>query len=275
MTAALCSGLGLFTGIASTITFRHGQRIHIERAGTLTPATIDHLASDPTLPNVPRGFPVRNTTLRLADGHPAATIEHVMSALAGMGIWNATIALDGPELPIGDGSAIAFTPFLAAMELANIEPIRLTEPIEVREGSSSIVATPRSGRGTRLVYQLDYGPNSVIKAHEAAWEGDRDEYLVEIAPARTFSLAHEVEFARRAGLFASFSPRELLVVGADGKLIENEWRFPDEPARHKLLDLIGDLALLGAPLEADVVATRSGHALTHRFCREVLATTSG
>jgi UDP-3-O-acyl-N-acetylglucosamine deacetylase len=193
-----------------------------------------------------------------------------MSAAAGLGHWRAMFHLDGPEVPIDDGSAKAFVAMLSGLDRGeDVEPIIPSREIVVIEGASSIRITPRRERGLRYTYVLDYGPDSPIKPQEATWEGDPREYELEIAPARTFSLVHEVQYAQKFGLFSRFTPRELLVVGADGQPIENAWRFANEPARHKLLDLIGDLALLGRPLQAEVVATRSGHALTHRASREV------
>jgi len=148
----------------------------------------------------------------------------------------------------------------------------LREPVEVRAGEALIRATPLApGEPLEYTYQLDYGPASPLPAQQASWRGDPHDFEATIAPARTFSLQREAEMAQSLGLFRHLSPEDLVVVGDDGTPISNAWRFEHEPARHKLLDLIGDLALLGRPLHTRVVATRSGHALTHEFCRRVLA----
>jgi len=231
------------------------------------------------LPGVPPGFPIRNTTLRLSDASLIGTIEHLLSALAGLFVWNATIDVSGAEIPILDGSAYEwampiFTSTARDLIQNPIEPITLDREFTVQDsrgGGAKITARPRKELGCRYTYNLDYGPNSRLKRQQATWEGDEDEYLKEISPARTFSLEDEVIAAKQAGLFKAFKPGDLPVVKSDGSLVEDEWRFENEPARHKLLDLIGDLALLGAPLQADVLAERSGHALTHKLCMEILA----
>lgn len=265
-------GPGLFTGIDGRVEVGPaGRRLTIRRGITSAAVDVSLVDPTPTLPGVPAGFPVRNTTLRLADGVSVATVEHVLSAAAGLGQWGATLHVDGPEVPIDDGSASAFTTMLAGAGQGEVEPIVPRDEVTVTEGSATIVIRPRRERGLRFTYRLDYGPGSPLTPQEATWEGDAAAYAAEVAPARTFSLAHEVAMATRAGLFKRFTPRELLVIGDDGQPIENAWRFANEAARHKLLDLIGDLALLGRPLQAEVVATRSGHALAHRACREVLA----
>ncbi len=230
--------------------------------------------------------PPRNTTLVLGvTGSPvAATVEHVLSALAGMGVWDACIVLEGDEVPIDDGSALAFVELashlkragLGGMGAADADPIVLRERVEVRDASGGsggsgawIVGEPLDG--VEYAYELDYGPGAPIAASKAVWRGDSEEYAREIAPARTFSLRGEAEAARAAGLFAHLTPAEMVVVGDDGLPMANAWRMENEPSKHKLLDLIGDLALLGRPLHAKVTAHRSGHAMTHEFCRRVLA----
>ena len=221
--------------------------------------------------------PPRNTTLVLGvTGNPvAATVEHVLSALAGVGVWDACVVLEGDEVPIDDGSAKAFVELARGLErglgvhAAKPEPIVLRERVEVRDEKGAwIVGEPLDG--IEYAYELDYGPGAPIPAQRAVWRGDSDEYAREIAPARTFSLKAEAEAARAAGLFAHLTPAEMVVVGDDGQPIANTWRMEHEPAKHKLLDLIGDLALLGRPLHAKVTAHRSGHAMTHEFCRRVM-----
>lgn len=230
------------------------------------------------------GVPPRNTTLVLqgagssvgASAVVAATVEHVLSALAGVGVWDACIVLEGDEVPIDDGSARAFVELARGVvrglgaHVAQPEPIALRERVEVRDERSGawIVGEPLDG--IDYAYELDYGAGAPITAQRAEWRGDAAEYVREIAPARTFSLRAEAEAARNAGLFAHVSATDMVVVGDDGMPMANTWRMRHEPAKHKLLDLIGDLALLGRPLHAKVTAHRSGHALTHAFCRRVI-----
>lgn len=272
------TGPGLFTGAPSSVTIApaaRGEGISIRRrGGDRLRAHVDFVNADTSWSGLPRGVPVRNTTLGTG-GSTVATVEHILSALAGLSIWDASIEIDGPEVPILDGSSLAFMHALAPVRRDThrpVTPIVLTREVRVSEGNATMVATPRAPGPFPFsyTYRLDYGPGAPVKPHEASWTGGFNDYERSIAPARTFSPLKDALAARDAGLFKHLTPADVPVIGDDGKLVDNEWRFEGEPAAHKLLDLIGDLALLGAPLHADVVATRSGHALTHALCREIL-----
>ncbi len=287
------SGMGLFSGVRSSVAFGSaapGAGLNVVRGAVSAriPVSIGSVTTDTSWSGLPAGVPIRNTTLAGKDaaGRPciAATVEHVVSALAGLGVWDAMIILVAVECPILDGSAAPFVDALMPVSDASSPPsptavpLVLTRRIEVRDERSgaNITAEPLvRGERPMYTYELDYGPASPVPPHSASWDLSAAAYAKEVAPARTFSLHHEVEAARKAGMFAHLSPKDLLVIGPDGQPVDNRWRFPDpacistEPARHKLLDLIGDLALLGRPLHARVVATKSGHALTHQFCRAV------
>lgn len=276
-------GTGLFSAKPAAVAFvpaacATGVRFVVN--GGFVPALVDRVTGDTSWSGLPAGFPVRNTTLCGTQSRVVATTEHVMSALAGLGLWHVDVHLEGVECPILDGSAAGFVDALREVPAgAPMPPLLLTRRVEVKDDrGASIVAEPLGdGELARYTYELDYGAASPVRPQAASWDLSRSTYIHDVAPARTFSLLAEVEAARRAGLFAHLTPRDMLVVGDDGRPIDNAWRFPDagcvstEPARHKLLDLIGDLALLGRPLHARVVARRSGHALTHQFCRAVLA----
>lgn len=265
------SGVGLFTGAGCAATIRPDDRglrfVRVDVTGA------PEIPARPASLGRGRG---RNTSL----GDPATgvgTIEHLMSALAALGITDARIECRGPELPIGDGSASAWFDLLRgqARDLdAAVEPLRLTETVRVvdpRDDAAWIEATPADSAS--FEYRLDYGPGSSIAPRQVRWSGSPEEYARQIAPARTFCTAREARQMRDAGLFAHLSPRDMLVLDdsplGGGRPVDNALRFPDEPARHKLLDLIGDLWLLGRPVQARVVAHRSGHALTHELCRRI------
>jgi UDP-3-O-acyl-N-acetylglucosamine deacetylase len=268
------SGLGLFSGERCSITFRPSAAatgimftppgrgpigVHVTRCVDWRPR------------GWPQGLPVRNTSIGTGNWS-VGTVEHVMSALAGLGITDVVIGVEGPEVPILDGSAGPFVEALQGLAVEfekAVEPVRLRREIEVVDGGGGRVRARPRAEGFSLTYELDYGPGSPVPAQSAAWTGGEAEYARDIAPARTFSLRAEAEAAGRAGLFRAFTAREMVVVGDDGQPVENAWRMADEPAKHKLLDLIGDLALLGAPVAADIVATKSGHALAREFCRKV------
>lgn len=228
---------------------------------------------------------MRTTSLALAEGVCVHTVEHLLSALAALGITDSLLTLRGEALPIFDGSAL---PFFEAAARAGIEesaqpvaeftldrPVRVDDP---RRPGAFIEARPRAEPGCSMTYAFRAVGEKAGGAgleQTAAWDGTTGGYAA-IAPARTFSFASEVRSFKERGLFTHLSPRDLLVVDdATGLPVENVYRFPDELARHKLLDLIGDLALLGRPLRAEVVASRSGHELNHALVRALAAAFEG
>jgi UDP-3-O-[3-hydroxymyristoyl] N-acetylglucosamine deacetylase/3-hydroxyacyl-[acyl-carrier-protein] dehydratase len=262
--AVVVSGRGLLGGEMAEVRIEPAPAdsgILFERADldppVRIPAVVDHAVSL-----------ARRTTLRSGETS-IDTVEHCLSALAGLGIDNAVIRLRGPELPCGDGSAL---PFVDAMLDAGIVELdaprrvfRVREPIVIEEGGGSIAALPTSKPGLQVVYELDYADRSDrIGRQTLSYDPNRLDYRREIAPARTFSLKEEAEALQAQGLGTHLSPKDVLVIGEDGP-IENAFRFEDEPVRHKVLDVLGDLSLVGRPLQARIVAGRSGHALNRRL----------
>lgn len=266
--------MGLFTSkparvVVSPAAPGHGLKLRRLGAGEVA-VTIAHLAAPPS------ALPARSTNLA-APGGGAMTVEHLLSALVGLGITDAVIELDGPEIPIMDGSA---SPLVEAILRAGIvegarglEPLRLRREVTVSRRNARMTARPREG-ACLYRYELDYGPGAPIAAQSAEWDSGGAEasavYARGIAPARTFCLEEEARAMRSAGLFTGLAPGDMLVFGERGP-IDNTLRFENEPARHKLLDLIGDLALVGRPLNAEIVAHRSGHALNHELARAIVA----
>jgi UDP-3-O-[3-hydroxymyristoyl] N-acetylglucosamine deacetylase len=187
------------------------------------------------------------------------TIEHLMSALAGLGITDAEIEVEGPEIPILDGSA---REFCRGLECAGTQPLGkrrsffLSQEVWVQEGGREIRISPGDG-----VWRYAFVPGgrwSLVQ--EAVFHLSPEVYVQEVAPARTFVLAEEIEELKSAGLGLGGSEENTLVLSKEGFLTPP--RFPDEPARHKLLDLIGDLALCGIPpWYLNVEARGSGHCL--------------
>lgn len=283
---ATITGNGLFSGKPASLTIDaapQGSGLWLRHARSSeppTPPTINYLSALPQHTCFPREITGRNTTIAHAATALAgfATIEHLMSALAGLHIADATITLDGPEVPILDGSSLPFVRALRtifpAMRRDAHAPLILDRPVEVVDPRGPrIRALPRQQPGTFYSYTLDYGPASKFPAQAAEFDSARDDYERDIAPARTFSLIHEAQALQKMGLFTHITPRDMLVLDEQGRPIDNELRFHNEPARHKLLDLIGDVALLGRPIQADIFAERSGHALTHELVREILRQT--
>jgi len=275
---ALFDGVGLFTGRrASVVISPSASGLCFVQGGQAVTACVTSLVGDTAQTPFPAGVAARNTTLVSRVGI-IATVEHVLSAVVGLGITDAQIELGGTEVPIMDGSSEPIVEAIAAagglVQLpGDALPVVLGRPVEVcGPGGATIIATPREHPGWSCSYTIDYGGRGGIGECTVSWDGRAATYQVDVAPARTFCLRSEAEAMRARGLFSHLTPREMLVLDDEtGVPIENSLRFPDEPARHKLLDLIGDLALLGRPLQADVRAERSGHALTHELCRAILA----
>jgi UDP-3-O-[3-hydroxymyristoyl] N-acetylglucosamine deacetylase/3-hydroxyacyl-[acyl-carrier-protein] dehydratase len=261
-------GVGLFTGAAVRMTIQPAspgegirfRRMDLEGQPTI-PARVEHVTDRP-----------RRTVLKQGSA-TVETIEHAMAAFAALGIDNATIELDGPEVPAMDGSASAFVDAIGAAGLAEQDARRqylvVTEPITVRDGDAMVAAYPPSEHELDLLYALDFGSGSPIRPQVYSYRVDPATFASEIAPARTFSSQHDAEAAWNRGMFRHLTPRDMLVIGEQGP-IENVFRFDDEPVRHKMLDLLGDIALVGRPILGRVVAMRSGHALNHRLARELL-----
>ena len=227
------------------------------------PALVDHV--------VKRS---RRTALKLGEA-TVETCEHVLSAVAGWSIDNLIIELDAAEVPGVDGSAL---PFYEAIGNAGVREqaaerrwLVIEEPVTIVQDEAELVALPSHDPGLDLTYQLDYGQQSRVigrQLHQFRTHGD--DYESEIAPSRTFSLEAEAKAAQAAGLFGHLSPEEALVIGEDGPIGGNAFRFPDEPVRHKLLDLLGDLVLTGSPVRGRVIARRSGHPLNHELARALV-----
>lgn len=278
---ARCSGIGLFSGqdaALSILPAPAGSGLRFRVAQHEIPATIEQLTSHPIHPAFAGARP-RNTSLSVdpsdAESQRVLTTEHVLGALVGLGVTDVIIELEGPEIPIGDGSANEFVEILSSAGLVALEgesaAIVPTEPIRVGDDSSWIELHPIGhDQPPSYTYQIDYGTAAPFLAHSANWDGSTSAFCSDIAPARTFSLDREVSPLRTMGLFTRFSTEDLLVLDETGP-INNQWRHELEPARHKVLDMIGDLVLAGGFVHARIVACRSGHSLNHELARAIRA----
>jgi UDP-3-O-[3-hydroxymyristoyl] N-acetylglucosamine deacetylase/3-hydroxyacyl-[acyl-carrier-protein] dehydratase len=199
------------------------------------------------------------------------TIEHFAASLLALGIDNLEVEIDGPELPGMDGSGLPFVDALRkagrAEQKAPRKLFRLDETVAIQNGDSSIVAFPSEG-GLRISYTLSYPEIEGLRSQHVALDVEEDRFIADIAPARTFCLESEARALQDAGYGQGANTRNTLVIGEQG-LVGNTLRFDDEPARHKILDLVGDLSMLGADLQANVVAIRTGHAMNHELVRKV------
>ncbi|MDD5653990.1 MAG: UDP-3-O-acyl-N-acetylglucosamine deacetylase, partial [Candidatus Omnitrophica bacterium] len=189
------------------------------------------------------------------------TIEHLMSALAGSGIDNLTIEIDNKEVPGMDGSSLNFLEALSKAGIIEQEKERqvfaLKDPIFIEEEGSYIIAFPSSE--FKISYTLDYR-HPYLKTQFLEVKIDGQNFQALLAPARTFCLEEEAAQLQSQGLGCGANYDNTLVVGKNG-VVKNKLRFEDEFIRHKILDLLGDLYLLGSPLKAHVIAIRSGHSL--------------
>jgi len=204
---------------------------------------------------------VSYATSLMKKGVLISTTEHLLSAFVGMGIDNAVVELDNLELPILDGSA---RPFVDLIRRAGIRKqrrprtyIRILRSLEVREGNKFIAVYPAERYS--VSYTINF-PHPMIGRESLAIELTNGHYVSSIAPARTFGFLHEAEAMRQQGLIRGASQENALVLTRDG-LTNPPLRFEDEFVRHKILDLIGDLALTGRQILGNVVADRAGHAM--------------
>ena len=262
------SGVGLFSAQPVTITIKPAE------ANTgIRFVRMDLPGSPSVAAHVNHVVPASRRTA-LAQGEARVElVEHILSAMAGLGIDNAVVETDAPELPAGDGSAAIFADAILSartMEQSAMRaPLRVTEPVTLREGDSTITALPSDADTTEYLYVLDHGDSGAIPRQVYTYSLCPGDYAERIAPARTFSTETDARALWDAGHFRHLTTKDMLVIGMDGP-IDNVLRFDDEPVRHKLLDLIGDLSLTGRPIQGRILAVRSGHSLNQALAKKLL-----
>ena len=211
---------------------------------------------------------VRSTTI--SNGNAKVhTIEHVLSALSGSGIDNAIIELDASEPPIMDGSARPFANLLIEGEPCEQEEARnffsLPEPVSVTEGNRSMIALPYDGLRITCTSTDERGSH----VQHLSIELDPETYLAQLAPARTFTLYEDIEELLKLGKIRGGSLNSAIVIKGDKILSKEPLRFEDEFVRHKILDIIGDITLLGKSLKAHIIAVRPGHSLNSQLTNKL------
>ena len=264
-----CRGVGLHSGVAVAMSLRpappdSGIRVRRTDVAPETgeiPARLAHVVNARL-----------STVIGNRHGVTVATVEHLMAALAGMGVDNAVVALDGPEIPAMDGSA---TPFVELIERAGIRDqgtprraIRVRKPLSVDNGESSISMMPADAFSIEFQIEFD---SPVIARQARRIEFANGAFVDDIAPARTFGFVDDVERLRRAGFARGASLDNAIAIDRERVINRDGLRFDDEFVRHKILDCVGDLYLAGAPILARVVAMRSGHAANHDLLRAMFA----
>lgn len=264
-------GFGFLTGADVTLRFLPAeentgirfQRIDLKGSRPI-PATLEYV--------VPRQ---RRTAI--SDGEATVElIEHAMASLAGLQIDNCLIELDGCEVPGADGSSMGFVRVL--LDVGIVEQDALRSVLVVRQssrhatddGQIEIVAGPVSRHTLVVSYELDYGPGSPITPQRLTFEASPENFVSSLAFARTFILEKEAAALKAEGYGSRVTEKDLLIFGAAG-VIGNQLRIADECVRHKILDCIGDFALLGCDVQGHFRAYRSGHNHNHAICRQVLA----
>ncbi len=205
-------------------------------------------------------------------GRRVATVEHLLAALFAVGIHNARIEVRGGEVPALDGSA---APFATRLRRAGVRPLgaprrelAITRAFEIAEGDRRIRIEP--GDGLTIDYAIDFAHPCIGRQTFLLTALDAARFEAELAPARTFGFAHEVEALRAMGLGRGGDYANTLVLGEEGLLNPEGLRFPDEFVRHKVVDLLGDLALVGAELHAHVTVEKGGHGLHHALVRALV-----
>ncbi len=258
----------MFTGEPVTMRVRPGEPhsgIWFIRTDQSPPASVAALVEN--VSKRARRTSLRNGTVAIE------TVEHCLSACSALGLDNLQIELSASEVPAMDGSSLPIFEKLRAAGLreqdAILEPYVIHEVVRVVEGDSELVALPPLGADAELLeisYDLDYGPGNPIGRQSFRTVITPESFEANIAPARTFVSQQEADEMRATGLGSHLTYADVLVIGKDGP-IDNQLRFGDEFSRHKILDLLGDMVLLGRPLVGRIYARKSGHSLNHDLVR--------
>lgn len=260
------SGIGVHTGQEVTMTFvpaTEGTGIVFRRTDLpnqpLIPACIDSVCDT-----------ARSTTIGVGNVK-VHTVEHVLAAIHAFEIDNLYIEVSNLEPPIGNGSSDTFVEMIqkaGILEQNNKKPIvKIQEPIYWSEGEIHLVALPYDGY--RISYTLNYSETTILRAQFHSTLVNSDNFTKDIAPCRTFSRYEEISYLMDKGLIKGGSLNNAVIIKGDVVFSKNGLFFPDEMARHKVLDLIGDLSLIGIPFHAHIMAIRSGHASNYQLAKKM------
>lgn len=207
-----------------------------------------------------------------SNGVKIKTVEHILAAIAGLDIDNIVIEVEGPEIPILDGSSSELIAMIAKAGVSKQSKkrpyLRIKRPVIFDDGHSKIAALPYEGR--RITYSIffdhyDFGEQKLCL------DISEESFVREIAPARTFGFLKDIEYLRTNGLAKGGSLENAIILGESGVLNASGLRFKDEFVRHKVLDLIGDFSLLGFPIDGHIIASRSGHSTNIKFLKKLLS----
>jgi UDP-3-O-[3-hydroxymyristoyl] N-acetylglucosamine deacetylase len=254
------TGVGLHTGDTMTV------RVCPAAAGEGRYFVRVDLPGSPTIPATIAAVHQTTLSTELAQTSPngiatVQTVEHLLAALSGLGIDNARIEIDGAEVPLLDGSALGWVEAICKVgsipQADRCSAFQVEEPIWIRDGDAFVAALP--AESLRFTYGIDFALPA-IGNQWCSWSPIQESFAVAIAPARTFGLAHQIEQLRQRGLIKGGSLDNALVCDQEG-WVNPPLRFSNEPARHKLLDLVGDVSLLGGFPQAHLLAYKASHRL--------------
>jgi UDP-3-O-[3-hydroxymyristoyl] N-acetylglucosamine deacetylase/3-hydroxyacyl-[acyl-carrier-protein] dehydratase len=265
--AGALSGIGIHTGERCTVTFRPaaaGTGIRFFKKGEpVSSVVVDGGELFPVSKESPRRTSVGT------DGHHIQTVEHCLAALSGLGIWNIEVDVDGPEMPGLDGSAAPFAKLFRQLGVSELgrpqEAFKVREPIFCGEKGRAIAVYP--AETFSVAYTLDYD-HAGLRDQTVEFCVTPEVFESEIASARTFCTEEEAAALKKQGVGRGASAENTVVIPANGA-VKNSLRFQDECARHKVLDIIGDLSLLGFPVLGRVVGLRSGHTLNRQLVEAI------
>lgn len=258
-------GIGLHTGRHAKVTLRPAAR----------DTGITFIRSDKNTVIKAHVGAVIDTAFATTIGHDGVkirTVEHIMAALAGLGIDNIFVDVEGPEIPILDGSSTELISIILKAGIAKQGKkrpyIRIKRPVVFDDGNSKVAALPYEGR--RFTYSIFFNHYG-FGEQRLSIEINEETFAREIAPARTFGFLKDIEYLRTNGLAKGGSLENAIILGEKGVLNSSGLRFKDEFVRHKVLDSVGDLAILGFPIYGHIVANRSGHSANIKFLKKLLA----
>jgi UDP-3-O-[3-hydroxymyristoyl] N-acetylglucosamine deacetylase len=263
----LLSGIGLHSGQRINMTLRPadaGTGIVFHRTAGNRTVSIEAIAA-----NV---VDTRLATVLGKNGLTVSTVEHFLAALAAFGIDNLHVDINGPEVPIMDGSALPFVELLEGAGVRRLPRSRkflaIRKPVSLLDGEKRINLIP--SRFFRITFDIAFDHPCISLQHRT-FKFSHESFLRDIAPARTFGFLKEVEYLKSKGLALGGSLDNAVVIGEDSILNPEGLRFQDEFVRHKILDSIGDFSLLGYPILGHIKAYKTGHDFNHRMVQTILA----
>ena len=259
------NGIGLHTGRHSTVTLKPASRdtgiiFHrVDRSMVIRA----HIGA---VTDTAFATTLGNGTIKIK------TVEHILAVLVGLGIDNVIIEVNGPEIPILDGSSLELVSVILKAGIAKQGKkrpyLRITKPISLDDGHSEIAILPYDGR--RITYRIHFN-HHLLGEQNMSIDLSEEIFIKEVAPARTFGFLKDVEYMMAQGLAKGGSLNNAIILSDSGVMNSSGLRFKDEFVRHKILDLIGDFSLVGFPIYGHIFANKSGHSTNLKFMKKLLS----